>query len=72
MHLDKLNRSISGRPGFDSFEESYSSTAPWPRRYVGIAERWGVPQIKAAIKINERRINFFDKREILFKKIIIN
>jgi len=31
MRLDELNRTISGRPGFDNFEESYSSAVPWAR-----------------------------------------
>ncbi|CAK5030769.1 unnamed protein product [Meloidogyne enterolobii] len=35
MHLDELNRTIPGRPGFDNFEQSYGSAAPWPRGTLG-------------------------------------
>nr|CAD2200223.1 unnamed protein product [Meloidogyne enterolobii] len=31
MHLGELNRTISGHPGFDHFERSYSSAIRWPR-----------------------------------------
>jgi len=39
MRLDKLNRTIPGRPGFDNSERSYSSATSW----VGLAVSWGVP-----------------------------
>jgi len=35
MHLDELNRTISGRPGFEHFERSYSSAVHWPRGTMG-------------------------------------
>jgi len=31
MRLDLLNRTIPERPGYDNFEESYSSAVPWAR-----------------------------------------
>nr|CAD2135638.1 unnamed protein product [Meloidogyne enterolobii] len=31
MRLDKLNRTIPGRPGFNNSERSYSSAVGWAR-----------------------------------------
>jgi len=42
MRLGELNRTIQGRPGFDNFEQSYSSAVRWARGTLACSPGIGV------------------------------